>query len=385
MTDSQNIFDRARILIKDNNLDQWIVASNEGCDIHSKFLLNVASHARSYVIINKQPPDYVIATAMETAMMKSSLQQQGINAQFLSFDNIIQIPDMLKSVLKGKRIGANFGENLFDQHGTEFADYIRAGDLQSIRQIAPQADFLSAAPIIYGLRARKSLAEQKDMANVVKATEEILERLPDWVSIGMSEREVKAKLEFEYNKVGTPSFDTIVGMGPNGANPHHNTDKSSSKIAKGPLLIDTGLRIDRMCSDLTWTYWVGGTPDPEFIRAYDVLMQAKKASFTALKAGESINQPDIKCREVLEKNGYEHVKLYNHGLGHSLGYEVHDIGPRMNWKMDPSIKLEEGMIYSNEPGLYWVGKWGIRLEDDLVITEEGYQLFSTLPNDPLTI
>jgi len=109
----------------------------------------------------------------------------------------------------------------------------------------------------------------KDLRNVCKATIEILETIPNWVKVGMTEKEVMAKLEYEYSKLGKPSFPAIIATGIHSADPHHNT--STKKIEPGVLLIDTGMQIDEMCSDITWTFWIGNKP-PEI----DLEMRGEK-------------------------------------------------------------------------------------------------------------
>ncbi|MFX1480674.1 MAG: M24 family metallopeptidase, partial [Promethearchaeota archaeon] len=92
-----------------------------------------------------------------------------------------------------------------------------------------------------------------------------------------------------------------------------------------------------------------------------------------------------KCREFLTKKGYDHEKLFFHGYGHSLGFEAHDIGPRVSWKVSDEIKLMENMVYTSEPGLYWKEKWGIRLEDDIIIGKDKCEKVTYNPKEPLLI
>lgn len=98
-----------------------------------------------------------------------------------------------------------------------------------------------------------------------------------------------------------------------------------------------------------------------------------------------MNLPAIKCREAIAERGYDHEKLYNHSLGHSLGYSVHDIGPGMRASSPSGILQQEHMVVSNEPGLYWQNQWGVRLEDDLVIEKDGPRILSYIPKDPIQI
>ena len=145
------------------------------------------------------------------------------------------------------------------------------------------------------------------------------------------------------------------------------------------------MQIDDMCSDITWTYWVGKKPSEEFIDAYNALYEAKIIANKYYTDETPSTLPALKCREFLAEKGYDHEKLYFHGLGHALGFEAHDVGPRVSWKAPENTKLKENMVYTNEPGLYWINKWGIRLEDDVIVGKEKCEQVTYNPKDPLLI
>ena len=159
----------------------------------------------------------------------------------------------------------------------------------------------------------------------------------------------------------------------------------SKKIETGPLLIDTGLQIDEMCSDITWTFWVGNNPTEDFVRAYKVLYESKEVANKYMVDGEKCNVPAIKCREYLRENGYDDVKLFFHGFGHSLGFVAHDIGYGIGANRPDEFTLRENMVYTNEPGLYWRGEWGVRLEDDIIIKKDNSEKITYVPEVPLLI
>jgi Xaa-Pro aminopeptidase len=306
-----------------------------------------------------------------------------IKAKVESFSSYQEIPSKLKTFINKPRIALNFGENIFNEKSTYFADHLKVGDYLSIKNLAPNTEFISSAPIIYGLRSVKNQEELKDLRNVCKATLEILETLPEIIKKGMSENEVKAEIEYNYMKLGRPSFPAIVGTGAHSADPHHNT--SNKKIDEGVLLIDTGLQIDQMCSDITWTVWVGNKPSDDFLNAYSALYESKEIANKYFIDDSPANLPAIKCRDYLKEKGYDHEKLFFHGFGHSLGFEAHDIGPRVSWKVSKESKLKENMVYTNEPGLYWKGKWGVRLEDDLIIGKDKCEKVTYNHKDPIVI
>jgi Xaa-Pro aminopeptidase len=383
MIKTMNKFEKAQNILREINGDGWLIICVEDSDINSRFMLGVASHARHYIYIDAEGKHKVIAVEMEAPMISRSLKNKGINADVVSYNSLGELTNLLTSLIKKPRIALNIGEDVLSPNGTAYADQIRAGDFFSVKKLAPQTEFISAAPIIDKLRSVKSSEELKDLRNVCKATLELLETFPDWVKVGMTEKEVKAKLEYEYMKLGKPSFPAIVGTGTHSADPHHNT--SSKKIEPGVLLVDTGLQINEMCSDITWTFWVGDNPNEEFIDAYNALFESKEVAHEFFTDGTPNYIPAKKCREYLAQKGYDHEKLFFHGYGHSLGFEAHDIGGRISWKVPDNIKLKENMVYTSEPGLYWTDKWGIRLEDDVIIGKDKCEKVTYNSKDPIVI
>ena len=378
-----NKFEKAQKIIKDLNGDGWLIVCNEDSDVNSRFLLGVASHARHYIYVAANGDHKILAVQMEAPMIEKSLKNNGVKAKVDSFNSLEDMVSKLSLIINKSRIALNFGENLFSQKGTGFADFIRVGDYFSLKNLSPQTEYFSAAPIISKLRSIKSQEELKDFRNVCKANLEILETIPDWVTLGMTEREIKAKIEYKYMKLGKPSFPAIVGTGANAADPHHNT--SMKKIETGVLLIDTGLQIDQMCSDITWTFWVGNKPSDEFLKAYRALYESKEIANNFLVDNTPNCIPAKKCREYLAEVGFDHEKLFFHGFGHSLGFEAHDIGDRISWKISDDCILKENMVYTSEPGLYWKDKWGVRLEDDVIIGKDKCEKLTYNHQEPITI
>jgi Xaa-Pro aminopeptidase len=378
-----NKFEKAQKILKELNGDGWLIVCNEDSDVNSRFLLGVESHARHYIYVAANGDHRILAAQMEAPMIERSLKNKGVNAKVDSYNSLEDLVSKLSLIINKSRIALNFGEDLFSQKGTSFADLIRVGDYFSLKNLSPNTEFFSAAPIISKLRSIKSQQELKDLRDVCKATIEILETIPDWVKLGMTEKELKAEIEYNYMKLGRPSFPAIVGSGAHAADPHHNT--STKKIEKGVLLVDTGLQIDQMCSDITWTFWVGNKPSDEFLKAYSVLYESKEIANKFFVENTPNCIPAKKCREYLADRGYDHENLFFHGFGHSLGFEAHDIGARISWKVPDDFILKENMVYTSEPGLYWKEKWGIRLEDDVIIGKDKCEKLTYNHKEPITI
>jgi Xaa-Pro aminopeptidase len=377
-----NKFDKAAGLLKQHGIDGWLISCNEGSDMHSPYFLGIKSHARHFILIDAKGNHQVIAVLMEAPMIKKALDAMKAKVTIHAFNKNDEMLAFLKELVAKPTIAVNYGEDSL-QTGTAFADYIKAGELESLRKIAPSTRFVSAANLITGMRSVKTPGELATLREDVKMTLEIFETIPNWVKVGMTEQEVMAKLHYEFFKIGEPSFEAIVASGENTADPHHNS--SGKKIAPGAFYVDAGLRRDQICSDITWTFWIGGEPPQDFLDAYNALYEAKKVANQHMRAGTPAALPDQECRKYLESRGYDHKKLFVHGLGHAIGYDVHDVGPRASSAAPAGAVFEENMVYSNEPGLYWQGKWGLRLEDDIIIKKGECEQVSYNHADPIVL
>ncbi|MFX1356850.1 MAG: aminopeptidase P family N-terminal domain-containing protein, partial [Promethearchaeota archaeon] len=191
-----NKFEKAQKVLNELNADGWLIVCKEDTDVHSHYLLGVKSHARHYIYISTDGNHKVISVEMEAPMIKRSLKNKGLHAEVIIYKTMDELLNFLSKLINKTRIALNFGENVLSENGSQYADYIYTGDYFSIKQIAPKTEIISAAPIIYELRSIKSKEELDDFRNVCKTNIEILETIPDWVKVGMTEREVKAKLEY---------------------------------------------------------------------------------------------------------------------------------------------------------------------------------------------
>jgi Xaa-Pro dipeptidase len=169
-------------------------------------------------------------------------------------------------------------------------------------------------------------------------------------------------------------FQPIVAAGANSANPHATV--SDRKIAKGDLLLfDWGASVDGYFSDLTRTFAVGEISE-ELKRIYEVVKLANQAGRDAGKPGAPCSAVDEAARDAIDDNGFG--EFFTHRTGHGLGMEPHE-EPYM--RAGNSRKLEVGMTYTVEPGIYVDGKGGVRIEDNVVVTEEGARSLSTFSRD----
>jgi Xaa-Pro aminopeptidase len=190
-----------------------------------------------------------------------------------------------------------------------------------------------------------------------------------------SEREVARAAEARIRELDAePSFPTIVAAGPNGALPH--AESGERRIGSGELVVfDMGAKLDGYCSDGTRTFAVG-EPGEEGRAVYETVRAAQAAALDAVVAGVGGEELDRVAREAIGQAG--HGERFGHGLGHGVGIEVHE-GPRVSPRSDDV--LESGEVVTIEPGIYLPGKLGVRIEDLVVVGEDGHRNLSGLPKD----
>lgn len=195
------------------------------------------------------------------------------------------------------------------------------------------------------------------------AEDAFLELLPE-IKEGMTESEVAALLEYKMRKKGAQgvSFDTIVAFGAHAAVPHHET--GDTKLGFGDeILIDFGCKVDGYCSDITRTFLFGDDgKHEEFKKAYAHVLKAHELAKEKIVAGMTGKQADAIAREYLKENGYG--ELFTHSLGHGIGLRIHEM-PSVSPKGEK--ELCDGMVFSDEPGVYVAGEYGIRIEDTVTL------------------
>ena len=224
------------------------------------------------------------------------------------------------------------------------------------------------------LRAMKDDAEYDAIKAAHLLNDEAVKAAFASLKAGMSERDVQNVIRDHYKAHGaTPEF-TIVGFGANGAFPHHHT--SDATLSDGmAVLIDTGCRLNGYPSDMTRCGFFG-TPDAAYKDVFDTVEAAVQAALAAAKPGATAGDIDKAARDVITDAGYGPQFL--HRTGHGLGIDVHE-PPYISGGSDHV--LEAGNVFSIEPGIYINGKFGVRLEEIVILRDGGNQIFSELPRD----
>ena len=254
---------------------------------------------------------------------------------------------------------------------------LRLLEFRHVQAGAPEADFPDASDALAALRIRKDAAEIESMRRAVKIAQDGLEATLPLIKVGMSEREVAAELVMQLLRHGSDSelpFAPIVSGGPNAANPH--ASPSDRKLQVGDLLVvDWGAAYNGYISDLTRTFAVVEVDD-ECQKIHKIVQQANAAGRAAGKPGAPCAAVDKAARDVIEAAGYG--KFFTHRTGHGIGMEGHE-DPYM--RGDNMQLLETGMAYTVEPGIYLTERNGVRIEDNMVVTESGAESLSDMPRE----
>lgn len=254
---------------------------------------------------------------------------------------------------------------------------LRLLEFRHVKAGAPEADFPDASDLLSGLRLRKDRAEIESMRRAVKIAQDALETTIPAIKIGMTEKELSAELVVQLLRHGSDSelpFAPIVSGGPNAANPH--ASPGDRKLQAGDLLVvDWGAMYDGYISDLTRTFAVGEVEN-EWEKIHGIVQDANAAGRAAARPGVPCASVDQAARQVIEKAGYG--QYFTHRTGHGIGMEGHE-EPYM--RGDNMQLLEPGMAFTVEPGIYLPGRNGVRIEDNVVITETGAEILSDMPRE----
>jgi Xaa-Pro aminopeptidase len=270
---------------------------------------------------------------------------------------------------------AGIAERLQGRVGFE-DDHVSVRLLGKLKEkLAEGVEMVAAGGRVEQLRRVKDAGELAAIEEASKLADEVWRWSLERGLAGRSERDVARAAEARIRELGgDPSFPAIVAAGPNGALPH--AEPGEREIGRGELVVfDMGAQLDGYCSDGTRTFAVGD-PGEEARGVYQVVLEAQQAALAAIKAGVTGEEADGVAREVINAAG--HGDRFGHGLGHGVGLEVHE-APRLSLRSDDV--LAAGEVVTVEPGVYLPGALGVRIEDLVVVTDDGLRNLSGLPKD----
>lgn len=338
-------------LINKNNLDAVLLYSFENRFWYSDFISTLG-----YLLITNQEAKLLVDGRYITeAKIKAK------NVIIEEFSNIFQ---SLATIFEEKKI-KNVG---FE------ADFITYGQLDDWKKMLPNINFI---PL--NVRELRMIKDDSEIARIQKACEigdlafqDVLKN----VKSGMTERELESVILNSFSKNGATkaSFDTIIASGVRSSMPH---GKASDKVINDNEIItaDFGCIYEGFCSDMTRTFALGKI-DPKLTEIHNIVKEAQMKGIQAVKPGIKIGAIDKICRDYITEKGYG--QYFSHGTGHGLGIEIHEAP----WVIkNQQTILKPGMVITVEPGIYIPELGGVRIEDDILVTETGYQILTQSPRE----
>ncbi len=269
---------------------------------------------------------------------------------------------------------ASAGRLGFDDASLTVAQHARLREL-----LAPAWELIPCAGMVERLRAIKDAGEiDRIRAATELADEALLHGILERGLAGRAERDVAIDLELEMRRLGAdgPSFPSIVASGAHGALPH--AEPRAEPIARDVLVtIDWGALYEGYCSDCTRTYATGEHVSAQAREVYELVRSAQAEALSAVRAGPSGRELDGVAREAIERAG--HGEHFGHGLGHGVGMEIHE-GPRLS-RTAGEEPLQAGNVVTVEPGVYLPGDCGVRIEDLVVVLQDGHEVLTGLPKE----
>jgi Xaa-Pro dipeptidase len=362
---TQSRLDRLTASLRTSSLDAVVL--NPGPSL--KYLTGLNFHLMERPVVLFVAPDHEpVIVLPELELPKVDLFPYKVQA-FAYGENPSGWDDAFRKAaqvlgLDGKRIGVEPRQ-------------MRLLEFRHVKAGAPEADYPDASDVLAALRLKKEKAEAEAMRGAVKIAQDALEAAIPLIRVGMTEKELSSELVMQLLKRGSEPelpFNPIVSTGSNSANPH--ASPTERKLQAGDLLVvDWGAACDGYISDLTRTFAVGEV-NRELAKIHEVVREANAAGRAAAKPGVPCADVDKAAREVIEKSGYG--VYFTHRTGHGIGMEGHE---------EPYIRgdnmqlLEPGMAFTVEPGIYLPNRGGVRIEDNVIITDDGADCLSDMPRD----
>ncbi|SMF87677.1 Xaa-Pro aminopeptidase [Paenibacillus uliginis N3/975] len=336
--------------LQSHGLSAMLVAS----PINRRYLTGFTGSAGYVLIIREQ--SYLLT---DFRYMTQAPQQA---AGFKVVEHGAKVMDTVKELLATEGI-TSLG---FEQEHVTYAVF--AAYTEQLKPVS----LVPVSGLVEELRIFKDSEELKVMQRAADLADATFSHVLSIVETGKTEREIDLQMEMFMRSHGatSSSFDTIVASGERSALPH---GVASERVIQGDEFItfDFGALLDGYCSDLTRTIAVG-TPDPKLKEIYDIVLEAQLHALDHIKPGMTGREADALARDIITKYGYG--DYFGHSTGHGLGMEVHE-SPRLSKLSDDVLK--PGMVVTVEPGIYLPGLGGVRIEDDIVITETGIHILTS--------
>jgi Xaa-Pro aminopeptidase len=348
---NEKYLDKLTGIMKSENVDAMLIAPSEDLEFLLGFSPHMDERFQGLFITKEKEMFYIVPQLnreeMQDALKGSKVYDWGDGEGFM--DTLLGAFEEFN--MRSKTIGVN---------GTTSA--------VSVLDIKNRIDvnFINGKPILEELRIIKGNDEIENLRKAALLADKVFEELLGYIKPGLQEKDIKEKIQelFEKNGAEGASFNPIVASGPNSSKPHYNQYNRYIQ-EKDVIILDFGCKYKGLCSDMSRTVFVGGISEEER-KIYDIVYKAQDAGEKAVKEGVTAESVDIVSRNIIKEAGYGDYFLNR--LGHGIGFSVHEA---------PDIKegnkrtLEKGMAFSIEPGIYIPGKFGVRIENIMVMGENG--------------
>jgi len=328
------------------------------CDLYNIHYLTGFTGSDGVLIIRPQT-----ATLLVDGRYLTQAREEVQVVDFYLYQDKVDGIETVLDMKAGETIG-------FEASAVSYEFYLRLSDRLGKDRLKPLSEELSS------LRAVKEREEVSCIRRAAELSGEVLDAALQTIRPGMRERDLALEIDFGARRAGVErmAFETIVASGVNAALPHA---RPGSKILEhGDLIVvDYGVVSEGYCSDETCTFCLGFADDRKR-EIYARVKEAHDRAMEAVRSGVHCRQIDRIARSVLAKYGLD--VYFSHGTGHGVGLEVHE-APRVSTNSD--TVLIEGMVVTIEPGVYLPGQWGIRIEDTVLVRDDGFEVLTKMPKD----
>jgi Xaa-Pro aminopeptidase len=258
------------------------------------------------------------------------------------------------------------------------SQHVTVDQLQEWARATNGVEWVPLKNAVEALRAVKDAGEVETLRQSAALTDAAFAHLLQVIKPGMTERQAAWEIEafMRANGASKVAFDLIVAAGPNGALPHARPGDHVIQPGE-PIVVDIGCVLDGYCSDLTRTFCLGQAT-PKYLQVWDTVLQAQEAAEAAIAAGIEGTAAHAVAHDLITQAGFG--EFFGHGLGHGVGLAVHERPSASRLSEDT---LAAGMSLTVEPGIYLPGEFGVRLEDLVIVGQEGVEILSTAPKSPV--
>lgn len=338
--------------LKDKGIDYFLSITSEGSNTTVRYLSGFTGDTGCVIVGEKERYLLVDSRFYTQAAQESDFEMVKVENSSLT--------EKALEILKGKNVGIE-GTKFFYSWYTDVSNDLK---LQNVEED------------LYAIRAVKDQEEVEKIKRAIEVAQNALKKTLEKFHVGMTEREFSSLLTYEMEMHGAqkPSFETIVASGSRGALPHGLA--SDKKMEKGEMVVvDFGALVDGYCSDITRTFGIGKVPQ-KALDAYAAVLGAQLKAIESAKSGMKGKEIDGVARDFLKEKKLD--TYFGHGLGHGLGMDVHE-SPFLNKRYDKPIN--NMAVVTFEPGVYIPGEFGIRIEDDVLLTENGHEVLSNFKKE----